>query len=41
MSDMCCTRFAENTGRRKSPFRHHRTNLSGCVFATKACIDNR
>ena len=22
---MCCTRLAENTGRKKSPFRHHRT----------------
>jgi len=25
----------------KTPSAHHRTNLSGCVFATKACIDNR
>jgi len=24
----------------KSPAAHHRTALSGCVFATKACIDN-
>ena len=30
-----------NTGRKKSPFWHHRTNLSGYIFATKACIDNR
>ena len=26
---------------KKSPYRHHRTPLSGCIFATKACIDNR
>ena len=38
---MCCTQLAENTGRKKSLFRHHRTTLSGCIFATKACIDNR
>jgi len=25
----------------KSPFARHRTTLSGCIFATKACIDNR
>ena len=38
---MCCTRLAENTGRKNSPSGHHRTNLSGYIFATKACIDNR
>ena len=42
---MCCSRLAENTGRKKSPKNspsvHHRTNLSGYIFATKACIDNR
>jgi len=41
---MCCTRLAENTGRKnrqKSPSGHHRTTLSGYIFATKACIDNR
>ena len=27
--------------RKKSPSWHHLTTLSGCVFATKACIDNR
>jgi len=37
---MCCTRFAENTGRKNSPSAHHRTILSGYMFATKACIDN-
>ena len=26
---------------KKSPSGHHRTNLSGYIFATKACIDNR
>ena len=26
---------------KKSPSRHHRTTLSGHIFATKACIDNR
>ena len=26
---------------KKSPFGHRRTTLSGCIFATKACIDNR
>jgi len=25
----------------KSPSEHHRTTLSGYIFATKACIDNR
>ena len=34
-------RLAGNTGRKKSPFWHHRTNLSGYIFGTKACIDNR
>jgi len=26
--------------RKKSPFAHHRTTLLGCIFTTKACIDN-
>ena len=26
---------------KKSPSAHHRTILLGCIFATKACIDNR
>jgi len=37
-------RLAENTGcksRQKSPSGHHRTTLSGSIFATKAHIDNR
>jgi len=41
---MWCTRLAENTGRKKiakkSPCAHHRTILSGYIFATKAHIDN-
>jgi len=41
MSEMRCTLLAENTGRKKSPFWHHRTTLSGCIFAAEACIDNR
>jgi len=44
-SEMCGTRLAENAGRKKSrqksPSGHHRTNLSGYIFATKAHIDNR
>jgi len=27
--------------RQKSPSGHHRTTLSGYIFATKACIDKR
>ena len=27
--------------RQKSPSAQHRTTLSGYIFATKACIDNR
>ena len=38
---MCCTRLAENTWCKNSPSPRHRTTLSGCIFATKACIDNR
>ena len=38
---MRCTRLAANTGRKKSPSRRHRTTLSGHIFATKECIDNR
>jgi len=33
-------RLAENTGRKKMPFWHHHTTLSGCIFAAEACIDN-
>jgi len=45
MSEMWCTRLAENTGRKNdaknSPSAHHRTTLPGYIFATKARIDNR
>ena len=40
-SEMCRMRLAENTGCKKSPSGHHRTTLSGYIFATKAHIDNR
>ena len=39
--EMYCTRLAENTGRKKSPSRHHRTTLLGHIFATKVRIENR
>jgi len=38
-SETCCMRLAENAGHKKSPSRHYRTNLSGCIITTKACID--
>ena len=38
---MCCTRLAENTGRNQKFAFCHRTTLSDCISATKACIDNR
>jgi len=41
---MCCTRLAGNAGPKKLPkiaIWHHRTTLSGYIFATKARIDNR
>ena len=38
---MCCMQLAENTGCKKSPSVHHRTMLSDCMFATKACINNQ
>jgi len=40
-SETCCTRLTENTGRKKLPSGHHRTTLSGYIFATKACLNNR
>ena len=40
MSEMCCTRLAENTGRKKtaekSPSVYHRTTLSGYVFCRQS-----
>ena len=38
---MCCTRLAGNAGPKTSPSGHHRTNLSGYIFANEACIDNQ
>jgi len=38
---MCCMQLAGNTGHKKLQFWHHRTTLSGYIFGTKACIDNR
>jgi len=35
---MCCTRLAEIQDAKSSPSAHHRTNLSGYVVPTKACI---
>jgi len=44
-SETCCMRLTENAGRKKiakkSLSAHHRTTLSGYVFATKARIGNR
>ena len=43
-SETCCTRLAENTGRKKVAKIanwHHRTTLLGYIFATKAHIDNQ
>ena len=44
-SETCCMRLADNTGCKKivknSPSGHNRTTLSGYIFTTKACIDNR
>jgi len=44
-SEACCTRLAENTGRKKSPIIHDlrivEQHLSGYIFATEACIDSR
>jgi len=34
-------RYSTQKLAKKSPSGHHRTTLSGYLFATKACIDNR
>ena len=39
-SETCCSWLAVNTGRKKSPSRHHCVTLSGYIFATKPRIDN-
>jgi len=41
LESMCCTRLAEIQDAKKSPFWYHCTTLSGYIFGTKACIDNR
>jgi len=41
MSETCCTRLAENTGRKKSTSGLPLTTLSGYIFTTKARIDNQ
>ena len=41
MSEMCCKRLAEIQDAKKLPIWHHRTTLSACIFAAKACINNR
>ena len=40
-SETCCMQLAGNAGPKISPSGHHRTTLSGYIFATKAHIDNR
>jgi len=40
-SEICIARGLAGNGRKKSPFWHHCTTLSGYIFGTKACIDNR
>ena len=34
-------KYRTQKSRQKSPSGHHRTTLSGYIFANKACIDNR
>jgi len=41
MSEMCCTRLAGNTGRKKIAIWTLSHKLSGYIFAPKACIDSR
>jgi len=36
-----CWKHRMQKSRQKSPSGHHHTTLSGYIFATKACIDNR
>ena len=40
-SEMCCMQLAENTGCKHSPSAHHRTTMSGYIFAIKVHIDNQ
>jgi len=41
MSEMCCKGSLKIQDAKKSPFWHHRTNLSGCIRTAEAYIDNR
>ena len=45
LSTLGCRSENGNAGRnnnvKKLPSQHHHTSLSGCIFATKACIDNQ
>ena len=41
MSEICCTWLTGNTECKKSRSAHHRINLSGYIFATKARIDSQ
>jgi len=41
MSETCWMQLAGNAGTKKSQSGHHRTTLSGYIFATEARIDNR
>jgi len=34
-------KYSRHKWRKKSPSAHRHTNLSACIFSTKACIDNR
>jgi len=38
---MCCVQLAKNTVCKNSPSGHHPTAMSGYIFTTKACRDNR
>jgi len=40
VSEMCCTRLTENTGRKNLSSAYHRTTLSGYIFALRH-IDNQ
>jgi len=34
-------KYGTQKSRKKSPSAHHRTTLSGSIFATQVCVDNR
>jgi len=38
---MCCTWLAGNARPKNLPSGHHHTNISSCIFTTKAHINNR